>query len=160
VDEGALGWAGKVLRVDLTTGRVRMDATRDFADEMIGGRGISQLVLWRELDPPVDPLGPGNKLILGIGPLRATLAPASGRLCVDFLSPLTGGVGSSNVGGHLGPELKYAGLDQVIIEGQATAPVYLLISNGQAEIRDADHLWRKTTRETERVIRHPLVIQG
>ena len=103
------GWVGRILRVDLSSGSVAVESTWDYASEAIGARGIGQWILFHELEPPLAPLDPGNKLILGAGPLVGTLAPTSSRLSVDSMNPFTGGTSYSNAGGHFAPELKYAG---------------------------------------------------
>lgn len=149
-------WVGRILRVDLSSGRVMVESTWDYASEAIGARGIGQWILFHELEPPLAPLDPGNKLILGAGPLVGTLAPTSSRLSVDSMNPFTGGTSYSNVGGHFAPELKYAGFDSVVIEGQAEQPVVLEISDGEARLREASHLWGKTTWETASALRQEL----
>ncbi len=146
---GVSGWAGKVLRVDLSTGKITVEPTEAHTAVGPGGRGLGQYVLSRELDPSVEPLGPENKLVFSAGPLVGTLAPSSSRVSVECKNPQTGGVAYSNVGGHFGPELKYAGFDSVIIEGQAKKPVVLFIAEGAAELRPAEALWGRTTWETE-----------
>jgi aldehyde:ferredoxin oxidoreductase len=98
----------------------------------------------------------GNKVVLSAGPLVGTLAPGADRLSVDFKNPQTGGVGSANVGGHFAPELKFAGFDAVIIEGQATEPVFISINDDKVKIMDASHIWGKTTWETEDLLREYL----
>lgn len=147
------GWAGKILRVDLSTYKVAVEPTGPYADRIIGGRGIGQWILFHELDPSTQPMSAENKLILSAGPLVGTLAPGADRLSVDFKNPQTGGVGSANAGGHFAPELKFAGLDAVVIEGQATEPVFLSINNDEVKILDASAIWGKTTWETEDLLR-------
>ena len=148
-------WAGRILRIDLTTGRIREQPTSDYGFA-IGGRGIGQWILFREVQPGTDPFDPDNVLVLGTGPLTGTLAPASARLTVDTKNVLTGGVCASNAGGHFAPELKYAGYDAVVITGQSPRPVYLWISDGKAELRDAADLWGLDTWQTERALRTQL----
>lgn len=147
------GWAGKILRVDLSTGKIAVEPTRPYADQIIGGRGVGQWILFHELDPSTEPMSADNKLILSAGPLVGTLAPGADRLSVDFKNPQTGGVGSANAGGHFAPELKFAGFDAVVIEGQAAKPVFLSINNDEVKILDASTIWGKTTWETEDLLR-------
>jgi aldehyde:ferredoxin oxidoreductase len=146
-------WAGRILHVDLTHGECREEPTSEYRDFAIGGRGIGQWLLFRHVPPGTGALDPANILTLGAGPLAGTLAPAAGRLTVDTVNALTGGVCASNAGGHLAAELKYAGFDSVVITGQAPRPVYLNIRDGHAELRDASALWGLDTWQTEAAIR-------
>ncbi len=148
------GWIGKILRVNLSKNSWAVeDLNPDLAREFIGGRGLGTKMLYDEVDPKVDPLSPKNKLIMATGPLTGTFASAAGRYMVITKSPLTGGIASSNSGGYFGAELKFAGYDLIIFEGKAEKPVYLWVYNDKVEIRPADHLWGKTTHETEDLIR-------
>lgn len=147
------GWQGTILRVDLSQGKVTEEPlNKDLAHKYVGGRGLNSRVLWEELPPGVDPLGPENKIIIGVGPCNGTIVPGSQRFTVTFKSPLNGMFGDSNSGGSFGAELKYAGYDMVIIQGQAPKPVYLWIDDDQVELKPAGHLWGKTIRETRRAI--------
>ena len=150
------GWAGRVLRVNLSTGRITTEPTEAHTEVGPGGRGLGQWVLFREVEPGTDPLGPENKLIFNAGPLVGSLAPTAARVSIDTKNPQTGGIATTNVGGHFGPELKYAGFDSVIVEGQAETPVVLIIKDGQAELRPADLLWGRTTWETETALKAEL----
>ncbi len=142
------GWIGKILRVNLTKKEWKAEELdRNIAEKFIGGRGLGSKILYDEIDPKVDPLSPDNKLILATGPLTGTSASAAGRYMAITKSPLTGTIACSNSGGHFGAELKFAGFDLIIIEGKAKEPVYLYVEDGKAEIRDATHLWGKTTHE-------------
>lgn len=148
------GWIGKMLRVNLSQGDWRVeDLNRQLAVKFIGGRGLGSKILYDEIDPRIDPLSPSNKLILATGPLTGTSASAAGRYMAITKSPLTGTIACSNSGGHFGPELKFAGFDLIIVEGKAKEPVYLFIEDGRVEIRDATHLWGKTTHEATDQIR-------
>ena len=149
-------WAGRILRVDLSRGEIWEQPTSDYASFAIGGRGIGQWILFREVEPGVDAYHPENVITLGAGALVGTLAPASGRLSVDTKNTLTGGVCSTNAGGHFAPELKYAGYDAVVITGKSPKPVYLWICDGQAELRDAGDLWGLDAWQTERELRQRL----
>ncbi|SMB97219.1 aldehyde:ferredoxin oxidoreductase [Thermanaeromonas toyohensis ToBE] len=151
------GLAGHILRVNLTTGDIAKEATPvEIFAEYIGGRGVGAYLLFKELKPHTDPLGPDNKLIFLTGPVEGTLAPGSNKMTVTFRSPLTGTYSFSLCGGHLAPELKFAGYDGIIIEGKASHPVYLFIDDDKVELRDASHLWGKLTHATEDAIRTEL----
>ncbi|MGI6605191.1 MAG: aldehyde ferredoxin oxidoreductase family protein [Firmicutes bacterium] len=143
------GWVGKILRVNLGTGDVAVeDLCPEIARKYLGARGLGEKIFMDEVDPKVDPLGPENKLIFAAGPLTGTMAPSAGRYNVVTKGPLTGTVAASNSGGYFGPELKYAGYDAIIIEGQAREPVYLWINNDKVKLRPATHLWGKVVSET------------
>lgn len=137
----SLGYCRKALRVDLTNQKIMTeDLSPEFLNGYLGGRGLNMKRLYDEVPPGVDPLGPDNKLFIGVGPLTGTLFPGSARVNFSAKSPQTGILGDSNAGGFFGPELKFAGFDQVIIEGASPRPVYLYIKNGKAELRSAEHL--------------------
>ena len=148
------GWAGQILRVDLSRGSVSTEPLRlDWAEEYIGGRGLAARYLYEEMDPSVDALGPDNKLIMATGPLTGTNASCGSRYMVVTKGALTGAITTSNSGGHWGPELKFAGYDMVIVEGRAKRPCYLLVDDDRVEIRDAANVWGKVVSETEDAIR-------
>ncbi len=148
------GWAGHILRVDLTRGSVTKEPlNRDWAEEYIGGRGLAARYLYEEMDPSVSALGPDNKLIMATGPLTGTNASCGSRYMVVTKGPLTGAITTSNSGGHWGPELKFAGYDMVIVEGRSDRPCYLLVDDDRVEIRDAANVWGKVVSETEDAIR-------
>jgi aldehyde:ferredoxin oxidoreductase len=150
------GYAGKILRVDLTTGSISYEPTITYAREWLGGAGINQWLLYQEVRPWATPYAPANRLAFGVGPLVGTLAPGASRISADSKNAYTFGVGSSNSDSHFGPELKFAGYDNLIFQGKARKPVYLWIKDSQVEIRDATHLWGKTTWETVSSIRQEL----
>lgn len=148
------GWTGKVLRVNLSTGRISTEALDPgVARDYIGARGLGTKFMLDEVDPKVDPLSPENKLIFAPGPLTGSYAPSAGRYTVVTKGALTGAIASANSGGVWGPELKFAGYDALICEGAAPKPVYLWIRDQTVEIRDASHLWGKTVPETSDAIR-------
>jgi len=140
-------YGGAILRVDLSGGKVSREPTGSYAADFIGGRGINTRILYDEVTPEVSPLDPASLLIFGMGPLCGTPISAS-RTEVMVKSPETGFLGSSNLGGSFGPELKYAGYDNIVITGKAERPVYLWIYNDEVEIRDAGHLWGRDSEET------------
>ncbi|MEM1602268.1 MAG: aldehyde ferredoxin oxidoreductase N-terminal domain-containing protein [Candidatus Bathyarchaeia archaeon] len=147
------GWVGKILRVNLTTGRIEKIDTMKYAEKFIGGRGIAAAIAWEEMPFGTDPLSPENKLIMMTGPLTGTIAPTSGRMVFAGIAPQAypkPHYTRSNMGGYFGAELKYAGYDGIIIEGKAEKPVYLWINDGEVEIRDAVDLWGLDTFETQK----------
>ncbi|PTL36206.1 aldehyde ferredoxin oxidoreductase [Candidatus Methylomirabilis limnetica] len=148
-----MGWTGTILRVNLSNGSVAKEPLNpQLARAYIGGRGLATKILYDEIDPRLDPLGPANKLILATGPLTGTNAPTGGRYMVVTKSPLTGAIACSNSGGYVGAEMKYAGYDLVIVEGKAPHPVYLWVNNDKVEIREAAKVWGKSTHETEDIL--------
>ena len=152
-----MSWAGKLLRVNLTAGTVKSEPLNmDWAQAYLGSRGLGSKYLVEEIDPKVDPLSPGNKIIWATGPLTGTMASTGGRYTVITKSPLTGAIACSNSGGYWGAELKMAGWDMVIFEGKSAKPVYLYINDDQAELRDAAHLWGKSVWETEETLKKSL----
>ncbi len=150
------GLAGKILRVDLGSGKIWTEETAKYSQEWIGGRAVNSLILLNELDRRVKWFDPENLLIFGAGALVGTPAPGACRVSIETKNVFNDGKGSANVGGHLGPELKYAGFDHIAISGKSENPVYLFVSKGRAEIRDARFVWRKTTFETEDILNKEL----
>lgn len=143
------GYCGKVLRVDLSTGRISTEVLdREAARKFIGGRGLGTHYLAKEIAPTVEPLSAENKLIFATGPLTGSRAPAAGRYMAVTKSPLTGTVACSNSGGYWGSELKFAGWDMIILEGRAPEPSYLSIRDDEVEVCAAEHLWGKLVGET------------
>jgi len=154
-EKSRYGWAGRLLRVDLTAGRCEVDSIDPYL-QFLGGRGISDWIVFEEMAPEWSALDPQSVIAIGTGPLTGTLAPGACRTNVTSKSVVTGGISTSSVGGHFGAELKFAGFDQIVIQGKAEKPVYLFINDGRAEIREALNLWGKTTWQTEDLIREEL----
>ncbi len=146
------GLAGRLLRVNLTTEELKIEPSAERASEYIGGRAVNSAMLFHETPRGATWSDPRNLIIFGAGALVGTLAPGACRTSIDTINVFTGGKGSANVGGHFGPELKYAGFDHVVISGKSKRPVYLYLHQGRAELRDAAHLWGKTTFETEEIL--------
>lgn len=147
------GYAGKILRVDLTTRRIQYEPLKaEMIHRFLGGAGFTTNIVYREVPPLTPPLSPDNKVVFGIGPVTGTPWFGSSRWVVAGKSPLTGIWGEGDAGGFWGAELKLAGFDAIIVEGASAQPVYLWVSDGRAEIRDARDLWGLTTSETEKAI--------
>ena len=148
---------GRLLYVDLSKGKYRTEPLNfEYARKYVGGKGLGARYLFDLLKPGTDPLSPENVFIIMTGPLTGTLAPAAAKYCVVTKSPLTNIWLDSHAGGYFGPELKYAGLDGVIITGKAEKPVYLYVDDGTVEIRGAGGLMGKTTDETDIAIKEEL----
>ena len=148
---------GRLLVIDLTSREVEIaDFPEEVAHEFLGGRGLNAWQLLEHVGPGTDPLGPENVLILSCGLLTGTEAPASSRLHVGARSPLTGLLGSSNVGGHFGAELRAAGFQSVLICGRAQRPVVLWLHDGRVEIRDASDLWGQDAWTTQNQLQEAL----
>jgi aldehyde:ferredoxin oxidoreductase len=151
------GTHGKILHVDLTSGDTCVEQpTDDLYQLLVGGRAVVSYLLLRDLLPGTDPLHPDNLLIFAPGVMQGTSFPGAGRHGVGGKSPLTGALGSSEVGGWWGHEFKRTGFDALVIRGRAESPVYLWIQDGEVEIRPADHLWGLQTAPTEAAIRAEL----
>lgn len=143
------GYAGKMVYADLSKRTVRIEPTpAELKENYIGGRGFGARLLTDMVDAGTDPLGEKNVLIFATGPLTGTGIPLGSRYEVSTFSPLTGMAISANSGGVFGWKMKKAGFDAVIITGKSKTPVYLFLDSGNAEIRDANHLWGKRTSET------------
>jgi aldehyde:ferredoxin oxidoreductase len=143
-------FAGNILDVDLSAGTWTVsEFSDDGIPEYLGGRGINLKHIYDNIPTGIDPLGPENILVLSCGLLTGTAAPASSRMHINALSPLTGLLGSSNVGGDFGVRLRNCGIQQLIVRGRAPGPVYLWIDADTIEIRNAKSLWGLDTWETQ-----------
>jgi aldehyde:ferredoxin oxidoreductase len=146
-------YAGRILWVDLTQGKVWTTPTAEFAQRFLGGQGIAVRIAWGKPGLPlIDPLGPDNVLCFSSGPLTGTMMPGAGHCQVTGKSPLTELLGVTSFGGGFASELKYAGYDHVVITGQAAQPVYLVINNEEVTIRSAADVWGLDTYETPKVL--------
>jgi aldehyde:ferredoxin oxidoreductase len=154
---GKSPFAGQVLQIDLSSGKIWVDKPEpSFYRNYIGGRNLILHYLLTEMPAGTDPLGPDNLLIFAPGLLTGTALPGTGRHAVGGKSPLTGALGSGEAGGWWGAELKRAGFDAVVIRGRAKSPAYVWIRDGAVEIRDASALWGRLTAETQAHIRQEL----
>jgi aldehyde:ferredoxin oxidoreductase len=143
------GYWGKILWVDLSRKEIS-EGTFDegFARKYLGGVGMATRIISEHVTRNTNPLGPGNVLVFATGPYQAANIASAGRCSCAAKAPLTGYWGEANAGGHIGPELKRAGFDAVVITGRATYPVYLWVNDGKAEIKDASNLWGLDAVET------------
>ncbi len=155
-DDTLYAYAGKILRVNLTNRSVSTEPTSKYAREWLGSSGIAIKILYDETKPWVTPYDPANRLIFGAGALIGTPAPGANKMNISTLGPMTGGWASSCSDSYLGGQLKCAGYDSIVIEGKAHTPVYLWIHDDRVELKDATHLWGRTTWETLDAIREEL----
>lgn len=152
-----MAFLGKILDIDLSTGTWKF---RPFPEDVIwkylGGRGFNVQFLYANLSPDIDPLSPENILMFSCGLLTGTAAPTSARLHINARSPLTGFLGSSNVGGDFGAGLRSCGIQSLIIRGKSPGPVYLWIDGDTIEIRSAKSIWRLDTWQTDEQLKTKL----
>ena len=145
---------GKILKVDLTLGKIHEETLKEsFYKTWLGGYGLGARIIYNDIPPKTDPLGPGNILGFATGLLTGTLTPLGSGFTVVGKSPLTGTWGDSRAGGFFGSELKFAGFDAVFFYGRSSKPVYLWINDGKAMIKDASHIWGRDTFETEDIMK-------
>ncbi len=153
----AYGYTGNILRVDLTTRELSVDRPSEtFYRTYMGGSALNLYYLLKEMDGDVDPLSPDNILAFSVGTLTGARVSGQSRLTITAKSPLTGAIGDSQGGGFFPAKLKFSGFDAVIVKGRAASPLYLFIDEGQAELREAGHLWGKTTEAVEAAIKNEL----
>ena len=150
------GYAGKILRVNLSNGEISTEPTLKYARDWLGSSGIAIKILYDELRSWVTPYEPGNKVIFGAGVLQGTTAPATCKMTINTLGPVVGGWATSASDSYVGGQLKFAGYDLLVVSGKAPRPVYLWIEDDRVEIRDAAHLWGKTTSATLQTLRDEL----
>jgi aldehyde:ferredoxin oxidoreductase len=147
----------KIAYIDLTTGDIKTKPIPiDVRKKFLGGRGLDAYLLYNHTKQGCDPLGPDNVLIISGGILTATCASATSRTHVMAKSPLTGLLGSANMGGFFAPELAWAGFHHLVIKGKAEHPVYIFIHNGEIQIRDARGIWGKSVTDAQWAIREEL----
>jgi len=150
-------YAGRIVRVDLSKKKITKEKVPEkVVLKFIGGEGLAARILFDEVPPEVGPFHPENRVIISNGLLSGSLAPSSARITLTTKSPVTEIYSDSNAGGHFGPELKFAGYDHLIFQGASKEPVYLWINDDKVELRDARHLWGKTTWETDSMIKAEL----
>ncbi len=151
------GYMGNILHVDLSRRTTTVEQPDEsFYRKYMGGSGLNLYYILRDMEPGLDAFDPGNVLAVSSGVTTGFAVSGQSRITVSAKSPLTGAIGDSQSGGYWPAELKFAGFDAVIIKGRASSPVYLWIHDGQAEIKDAGHLWGQVTGEAEQRIKDEL----
>lgn len=146
---------GKILRLDLSSSLVDTESYRPYKD-WLGGQGLNQYILFNEMPEGIDAFNPANIIAVGSGALVGTAAPGASRTNIDTLSPLTGGIGSANAGGHFARALRLAGLHNIIIKGKAEDLVYIKIEDQKIDVVNAEPLKGKTVSESAKILRDEL----
>ncbi len=154
----AYGYAGNILRIDLTEGKVSKTPTSEYTRDFLGGRGINAKLMFEESKAGVNAFDPDNPVIIGAGPLVGTGIIGGVRHEITSRSPeqVPEGFGNVGSGGSFGPEMKYAGYDHMVINGKARQPTYIYIENDEVFFKDASQLWGKGVFETNKLIREEL----
>ncbi|MFX1463885.1 MAG: aldehyde ferredoxin oxidoreductase family protein [Promethearchaeota archaeon] len=148
------GFIGKLLKINLSNKEIIEEPlNEEIAKNFLGGTGYACRYLYDHLDKDTDPLSPDNILMFMTGPFLGSNIPGSGKFAVCAKSPYTGIWGESNCGGFLAPEIKKAGIDGIIITGASDKPVYLRITENDAEIKDASNLWGKDIFKTSKILK-------
>jgi aldehyde:ferredoxin oxidoreductase len=153
-----LGYAGRILYIDLTTGKTRTEKlSEEIAKQYIGGIGLGMKLWLANSKANVDPLSPENPLVLALGPVSGTMFPTGGNGHAFIAkSPATNGVGEAVSHGTFGAELKRAGYDSIVFVGKAEKPVYLWIDDDSTQLLDASNIWGKSPSDTEDAIKGEL----
>lgn len=148
------GNTGKLARINLTDKSITLEDTTPYFKQYLGGRAMNHMLIFKGIDvATVKPFDPENMIIFSAGALGGTTWPSSGRLQVTFIAPLPySGWGDSNVGGAVGPEMKFAGWDAFVVTGKAAEPTYLYIEDDKIEFRSAKDLWGKGVDETTHIL--------
>jgi aldehyde:ferredoxin oxidoreductase len=151
------GYNGKILHVDLTNGALTMEEPDEaFYRKYMGGSAMGMYYILREMPKGADPIGPDNVLTLMTGVTTGAAISGQSRINANAKSPISGGIGDSQSGGFFPAELKFAGIDGLVIKGRSDKPVYLWIKDGEFELRDAAHLLGKKTGEVEEILKEEL----
>ncbi len=151
------GFTGKILHVNLTTHQIEVETPdEDFYRQYLGGSLLGLYYLWKNTPADADPFAPENTLTFGLSATTGLPVSGQSRCTVTCKSPSSGGVADSQAGGFWPAELKYAGFDAIVVYGASDTPVYLWINDGEAELRDASHLWGKLTYDVDTILKEEL----
>lgn len=148
------GYGGNNLWIDLNTQSYKTSPTDEFmAEKYLGGRGFTAYLEYTHTKPGIKPLSEENHLYIASGPLSGSLVTGAGKVEIGAKSPLTGGYGDSNMGGHIASEMKFAGYDLITLKGNSEKPTVILIDNDKVTFQDASHLWGKGALESEALLK-------
>ena len=154
----SFGYGGEILRIDLSSGRIAKLPTEQYVGRFVGGRGIAAKIYWDEVPPDIHALHSENRLIFANGPMAGFPGIAGSRweICGKSTQTSPERFCSANLGGRWGAELKFAGYDALVIYGMADRPVYLLVKDDKVVLKDASHLWGKSTFKTRDLLKNEL----
>jgi len=151
------GYNGKILHVDLTRGELSVEEPQEaFYRKYLGGSAMGMYYILRDMPKGADPVGPDNILTLMTGVTTGAAISGQSRINANAKSPISGGIGDSQSGGFFPAELKFAGIDGLVIKGKSEKPVYLWIKDGEFELRDAAHLLGLKTGDVEEILQEEL----
>ena len=151
------GYTGNILHVDLTKRELTIETPpEEFYRTYLGGGAMGLYYILNGMEPGTDPLSPGNILTFMCSVVTGVPVSGQSRICVNAKSPLSGAIGDSQAGGFFPAEVKFAGFDGIVVKGKAEKPVYLWIHNGEVELRDAAHLWGKSTKQVDSMLKEEL----
>jgi aldehyde:ferredoxin oxidoreductase len=151
------GYNGKILHVDLTKGALTAEEPDEaFYRKYMGGSAMGMYYILRDMPRGADPVGPDNVLTLMTGVTTGAAISGQSRINANAKSPISGGIGDSQGGGFFPAEMKFAGIDGLVIKGKSANPVYLWIKDGEFELRDAAHLMGKKTGEVDEILKQEL----
>ena len=151
------GYHGKILHVNLDTHDLQIEEPdEEFYRTYMGGSAMGMYYVLKHTPANADPLGPENTLVLALSVLTGTPISGQSRMTAAAKSPLSGAIGDSQSGGYFPAEMKFAGIDALVIRGASKTPVYLYLNNGEFELRPAEHLMNKVTGEVEAIIKSEL----
>jgi len=148
------GYSGKIIHVNLTEGSITVEEpSEEFYRKYMGGSAMGLYYILKETPAKIDPLSPQNILTMMASVTTGATISGQSRINVNAKSPMSGGIGDSQAGGFFPAEFKFTGYDGVVFRGKSPKPVYLLIKNDTLELRDASHLWGKTTKEVDLLLK-------
>src|SRR5215510_8236630 len=143
-----LGYGGRLLFVDCTTGTTRIEPlTEQSARALLGGNGLAARVLLDHVPAGIDAFDPANAVVFAVGPVTDTTVPGNSRACVATKSPLTGLFFDSTFGGRWPATLKRTGFDAVVITGRTASPSYVCVDEDGGRVTPAADLWGQSTRQ-------------
>ncbi len=148
------GYWKKLLEIDLTKGKAKeKELSKEFLRKYLGGAGFTTKILYDEVEPGTDPLGPGNVLIISPGNLLGPAIPTASKTTFGFKAPETGGYGKSVAGSRIGDQIKRAGYDTLVVKGKAEKPSVIVVRDDEVIIKEAEDYWGLNTRETDEKIK-------
>lgn len=154
--KGTYGYAGEILKINLTDSTIERIPTNEYSDTFIGGRSMGAALYWDTVPPECGALDPENAVIWACGPACGVLGPSPSRVAICTKCPNTIPESysvTSTGAGHWGAELRFSGFDALIVTGKAPEPVYITIFDDDVQIRPAKRLWGMRVRDCDNEIK-------